>query len=144
MASVRAKVFEYSIGLDPAGAFRIDDTAMPKLTDTWTPEHLVLAGLVRCSLTSLGYHARREGITLAASSGSASGRITKRAEDGRYAFVEIDCELDVTLEPAPDDMEELLAKGERDCFIGASLTVKPRYRWRVNGAVHSSGAIVSP
>jgi hypothetical protein len=26
---------------------------------------------------------------------------------------------------------ELLAKAERDCFIGASLTVKPTYAWTV-------------
>ena len=38
------------------------------------------------------------------------------------------------------DMQQLLkqlraltAKGERDCFIAASLTVKPDYHWTVNG-----------
>ena len=24
-------------------------------------------------------------------------------------------------------------KGERDCFVGASLTAKPDYHWTVNG-----------
>ena len=28
---------------------------------------------------------------------------------------------------------ELLAKAERDCFVGASLTTAPTYHWTVNG-----------
>jgi hypothetical protein len=61
--------------------------------------------------------------------------VTKRDEDGRYAFVEVACRLDVELEPLPDreTVEELVALAERDCFIGASLTAPPRYEWRVNG-----------
>jgi hypothetical protein len=31
------------------------------------------------------------------------------------------------------DVRDLIAKGERDCFVGASLTAKPTYRWTVNG-----------
>jgi hypothetical protein len=61
--------------------------------------------------------------------------VTKRDEDGRYAFVEVDCRLEVELDPLPDEdgVAELLALAERDCFIGASLTATPRYEWRVNG-----------
>jgi organic hydroperoxide reductase OsmC/OhrA len=94
----------------------------------------VLAGLVRCSLTSLRYHADRVGADTIAT-GSASGRITKR-EDDRYAFVEIEVRLDLELEPVPpgEELGALLAKAERDCFVGASLTAKPSYRWTVNGA----------
>ena len=68
---------------------------------------------------------------------SAEGVVTRRDEDGRYAFVEIECGLDVELDPAPngDALKELLARAEWGCFIGASLTVKPRYQWRVNGEV---------
>ena len=44
-----------------------------------------------------------------------------REDDGRFAFVEIEVRLDVELTPAPADLEALLAKAERDCFIGASL-----------------------
>ena len=40
---------------------------------------------------------------------------------------------DVTLEPRPQSLRELVAKAERDCFIGASLTARPRYHWTVNG-----------
>jgi hypothetical protein len=47
--------------------------------------------------------------------------------------VRIKVELDVTLAPTPTSTRELVAKAERDCFVGASLTAKPRYRWTVNG-----------
>jgi hypothetical protein len=59
--------------------------------------------------------------------------VTRREEDGRFAFVEIVVQADVTLEPRPDDaiVADLLMKGERDCFVGASLTAKPTYDWRV-------------
>jgi hypothetical protein len=68
-------------------------------------------------------------------SASAKGVVTKRDEDGRYAFTDIDCALDVQLDPAPDAgrIRELVDLAERDCFIGASLTVEPHYEWRVNG-----------
>ncbi len=102
----------------------------------WTAEHLLLAALARCSLTSLDFHAQRMDIT-AKGSASADGLVTKREEDGRYAFVEVSCRLDVELDPLPDPegVEELLSLAERDCFIGASLTAPPHYAWRVNGDV---------
>jgi hypothetical protein len=42
-------------------------------------------------------------------------------------------ESSVAFDPKPDEatLAELLAKGERDCFIGASLTTSPIYTWRV-------------
>ena len=61
--------------------------------------------------------------------------VTRRPGDGRYAFVEIDVELELELEPPPpgEGLATLLAKAERDCFVGASLKPSPRYRWSVNG-----------
>ena len=92
----------------------------------------MLAGLVRCTLTSLRHHARKAGIEVDAA-GSASGTVTRREDDGRYAFVEIAVRLAVELHPAAhgEQLKELLAKAERDCFIGASLTVAPSYEWNV-------------
>jgi organic hydroperoxide reductase OsmC/OhrA len=128
------KRFEYAVAVDAAGAMRADGKAPMRPSEEWSPDHLLLAGLVTCVLTSLGYHARRAGIE-AAGSGTARGVVTKREEDGRYAFVEIEAKLDVALAPQPSrvELDELLAKAERDCFVGASLTVSPRYRWRVGG-----------
>ena len=33
----------------------------------------------------------------------------------------------------------LLEKAERDCFVGASLTARPRYTWLVNGREVAAG-----
>jgi uncharacterized OsmC-like protein len=129
-----AKEFRYSIEQDRAGGVAADGRAELRLDAAWTPEHLVLAALLRCTLASLRHHADRAGIDFVARAGS-SGRVTKRTEDDRYAFVEFAVELDVELEPepSPDELEALLEKAERDCFVGASLTVRPSYRWHVNG-----------
>ncbi len=93
----------------------------------------MLAGLARCTFTSLRYHADRGAIKVSGTA-AASGEVAPRDTDGRYAFVRVKVELDVTFDPAPDSVRELISKAERDCFVGASLTAKPRYRWTVNGA----------
>jgi hypothetical protein len=68
--------------------------------------------------------------------GRAHGRVTKREEDGLYAFVEIEASYDVDVSPplAPPALADLLARAERGCFVGNSLTARPTYRWTVNGA----------
>ena len=132
-----AKEFRYAIGLDRAGRLTAGGRAPLDLDPAWTPEHLVLAGLVRCTLQSLRFHSELEGIDFVATA-AASGVVTRRPDDGRYAFVELDVELDLELEPAPpaDELTALLAKAERDCFVGASLNPSPLYQWRVNGRAH--------
>jgi organic hydroperoxide reductase OsmC/OhrA len=104
--------------------------------DAWWAEHLLLAGLARCTLTSLDYHAHRAGLESVASA-KAHGIVTKRESDDLYAFVEVEVEVDVVLEPEPGEeaVLDLVAKAERDCFVGSSLTARPRYSWKVNGEV---------
>jgi uncharacterized OsmC-like protein len=130
----KAKEFRYAIGLDRTGRVTADGQSPLELDAAWTPEHLVLAGLVRCTLQSLRFHVAPQEIDFVAE-GSAAAVITRRAHDGRYAFVEIDVELDLELDPVPpgEELAALLAKAERDCFVGASLKPSPRYSWRVNG-----------
>jgi uncharacterized OsmC-like protein len=101
----------------------------------WSPEHLLLAALVGCSLKSLRYHAKRSEIDVRSASGTARTLVTRREADERYALVETEVELVVELDPEPDPtaLTELLALAERDCFIGSSLTAKPSYRWTANG-----------
>ncbi len=69
------------------------------------------------------------------SSGTAHGVVTKREQDGLYAFVDIETTLDVQLAPAPtsDGLHDLVARAEHGCFVSNSLTAKPRHRWVVNG-----------
>jgi organic hydroperoxide reductase OsmC/OhrA len=120
--------FEYAVAVAGGGPVRCEDD--------WTPEHLVLAGLGRCTLKSLAFHADRAGIGWQGAA-AAEGVVEKRQDDGRYAFVEVECGLDVELDPLLEGerLLELLDLAERDCFVGASLTTKPRYEWRVNGEV---------
>jgi organic hydroperoxide reductase OsmC/OhrA len=131
--AAQAKTFSYEVSLDRDGAATSSEGGSPLPNEeAWSPEHLVLAGLARCTLTSLGYHAQRDGIQVTGGA-DAWGEVTQRDQDGRYAFVRVKVEGDVTLEPKPASTRELVAKAERDCFVGASLTAKPRYRWTVNG-----------
>jgi uncharacterized OsmC-like protein len=129
--AVRPRVFEYDVELDRGGRLTIPGGGQLVPPEGWSADHLLLAALIRCSIDSFAHHARRAGHTVTAS-GSAHGSITKAGDDGRYRFVEIDVTIDVQLEPRADDAAKLIEEGERDCFVGASLQVKPRYEWRVS------------
>ncbi len=127
-----ARRFEFSASVDRDGGLCAEDREALDPGEAWTPEHLLLAALCRCTLASLRFHASAAGVE-ARGSAAASGLVMKRESDGRYAFVEVLCGVDVTLEREPDDVPALLARAERDCFIAASLTAAPEYEWRVNG-----------
>jgi organic hydroperoxide reductase OsmC/OhrA len=135
--SVRPRVLTFDVSVDSDRTSRsgLGGDSIP-MDDAWWAEHLVLAGLARCTLTSFDYHAHRAELT-SAGAAKARGLVTKRESDGRYAFVDFEVELDVELEPKPDEeaVLELLSKAERDCFVGSSLTAAPRYQWTVNGEV---------
>ena len=113
---------------------RAEGSGLIEPSDDWKPDHFLVAALLRCTLGSLRHHARRDGIE---SSGRGAGHalVTRRESDGRYAVVEIEAVLEVALEPdpGPEVAAALLAKAERDCFVGNSLTARPSYRWTVNG-----------
>ena len=126
-----AKTFEYAVELDAGGRLTIPGGGQFVPPEGWSADHLLLAALVRCSIDSLVYHARRAGHSVAAT-GSSHGTITKTDGDGRYRFVAIDVRLDVQLTPRVSDPSALITKAERDCFVGASLTVKPEYEWHVS------------
>jgi organic hydroperoxide reductase OsmC/OhrA len=131
----QAKSFDYAVSLDQTWDARSDrggGVLAGADEASWTPEHLVLAGLARCTLTSLRYHCVRAGVTLTARA-SVRGTVTRRESDGRFAFVETAFDGEVAFEPKPDEatVADLLAKAERDCFVGASLTAPPSYEWNV-------------
>ncbi len=131
--ATRAKTFSYAVSVDRDGTARSENGGSPiPQEDAWSPEHLVLAGLARCILTSLRYHARRDEIEVAGGT-EARAEVAQRDTDGRFAFVRVKVDVDVTLDPKPAAVRELTGKAERDCFVGASLTTKPRYHWTVNG-----------
>ena len=129
----RVLEFDVTVDKDRVARSGLGGSPLPR-EDEWWAEHIVLAGLVRCTLASMDYSARRAGFD-AVGSGQAQGTVTKREEDGLYAFVDIQTRLEVDLAPAPgrEALEELLARAEHGCFVSNSLTSKPRHRWIVNG-----------
>ena len=139
-----AKRFTYDVLLEDGGVLLADGAGAIDAPEAWKPDHFLVAALLTCTLQSLRYHADRAGLE---ASGRGEGRalVTKRAEDERYAVVEIVVSYDIALEsdPGDDAVAELLAKAERDCFVGASLTVEPEYRWNVNGRAVSARAAPS-
>lgn len=133
--AVGAKELRYAVDLKMDGELADENGVRLAAPAEWSPEHLLLAGLVQCSLKSLRYHAERLGIEVRSATGSSRTLVTKRETDGRYALVATELELAVELEPEPepDALTGLFALAERDCFIGSSLTAEPTYRWAVNG-----------
>ena len=129
--AVLAKTFEYACEVDGAGRMTIPGGGQFVPPEGWSAAHLLLAALVRCSMDSFAYHARRAGHEVTAA-GSAQGTITKSGEDNRYRFVSISVRIDAQLQPRTNEADDLIMKAERDCFVGASLTVKPEYAWHVS------------
>ena len=132
--AVKAKELRYAVELTANGRLEDEHGAVLDVPTGWSPEHLLLAALLGCSLKSLRYHAKYRSIEVRSAAGSGRTLVTRRETDGRYALVETEVELVVELEPEPEPgaRAELLGLAERDCFIGSSLTAKPRYRWVVN------------
>jgi organic hydroperoxide reductase OsmC/OhrA len=131
--TTRAKQFRYAVELSEGDVVRTEDGTPLGGGPEWAPEHLLLAALLRCSVASLRYHAKRAGIEAVSATGSADSVFTRRETDGRFAVTQLDVALALKLEPQPGEAElaELLQKAERDCFIGASLTFKPTYVWTI-------------
>jgi organic hydroperoxide reductase OsmC/OhrA len=134
LARVSPKRLEFSASVARDGSLCAEERDSLDAGGAWTSEHLVLAALARCSLASLSFYAERAGIAVTGVA-AATGVVTKRETDGRWAFVELQCGLDVELDPAPADLPALLSQAERGCFIGASLTAPVEYEWRVNGTL---------
>jgi organic hydroperoxide reductase OsmC/OhrA len=129
-----ARQFRYAAAIDREGRLFAEGADPFVLPAAWTPEHLLLVAVARCTLKSLRYHADRAGVGVTASADMAS-TVSRREADGRYAVVEltIDFELELVPQPSAELVDELLFKAERDCFVGNSLSVRPRWTWRVNG-----------
>jgi len=129
--AVRPRVFEYDVELDRGGRLTIPGGGQLVSPEGWSADHLLLAALVRCSIDSFAYHARRAGGEVMAS-GSGSGEITISGEDGRYRFVSLSVRIEAQVTPRLENTAALIAKAERDCFVGASLALEPEYEWLVS------------
>ena len=131
--AIREKQIPYAVTLERDGSIAAEGNEPIAFEPDWTPEHLLLAALARCTVGALRIHAARRSIEVAAAA-HASGTIGKR-EDGSWGFLEVECRADVELLPPPDEETQLdlLGRAERGCFIGGSMRVEPAYVWTVNG-----------
>src|SRR3970282_150439 len=79
------RVLECDVTVDQDRVARsaLGGSQLPRQAEWWA-EHLALAGLVRCTLASMDYAARRAGMN-STGSGEAHRVVTKREEDGLYA-----------------------------------------------------------
>jgi uncharacterized OsmC-like protein len=142
--AVPAKEFTYRVRLEDGGVMLADGAGAIEAPEVWRPDHFLVAALLTCTLESLRYHAERAGLE-ASGRGEGHALVTKREDDARYAVVEIDASYEIALAPDPGDegTAALLFKAERDCFVGASLTAEPEFRWSVNGRAVSARAAPS-
>lgn len=126
--------FEYHVSLGSDGRAHAEIGSPVPRDLTWSPEHLLLESLLRCTVQSLSFHADRAGVTVDAS-GTAESIVERPRSEQRMRMADIACDLEVTLEPLPDaaTVAQLIADAEHDCFVGASLKPVTHYRWRVNG-----------
>jgi organic hydroperoxide reductase OsmC/OhrA len=131
--ATREKQIPYAVTLERDGSVAAEGNEPLAFEPDWTPEHLLLAAVARCTVGALRIHAARHSIEVTGTA-HASGTIGKR-DDGSWGFLEVACRADVELLPLPDEETqlELLAKAEHGCFIGGSLRVEPVYHWTVNG-----------
>ena len=64
MANVRAKVFEYTTSVDRDLRVSSEGEQPVEFGESWTPEHILLAALLRCAIASLTYYATPAGIAV--------------------------------------------------------------------------------
>ncbi len=135
MANVRAKVFEYTTSVDRDLRVSSEGEQPVEFGESWTPEHILLAALLRCAIASLTYYATPAGIVVAVA-GEAHGTVTLREDEGVFGLVAADArfDLELTPQPEPEALVKLLRKAKAGCFVSNSLSVHPEFHWRVNGA----------
>src|SRR5512132_3586938 len=89
--TVRAKHFDYWVTLDEEGLSA--DGAALELEDA-KAEHILLAGLARCSISSLLYFARQRNVDVEATA-YMYVTVTRHEQDERYGLTNIECRMDV-------------------------------------------------
>jgi organic hydroperoxide reductase OsmC/OhrA len=98
----------------------------------WSPEHLYLAAIQSCTMLSFIAHCSHNDLQLLAYESHVEGRLARGADDGRYAFQQVDMVVLARMAGGhAGPARELTAKAERDCFISASTTADVVVDWRI-------------
>ncbi len=100
--------------------------------ERWSPEHLFLGSIASCTLLSFLAHAGHAGIDVVSYAATAGGTITRRAVNGRYAFVSVELRPRITVALGQRAAAfAITAKAERDCFITASTNADVTVYWEI-------------
>jgi len=107
-------------GLPPLFVASPPEFGGPK--DMWSPEHLFVASVAACLMTTFRSIAEMSGLEVVSYSDSASGDLV-RGEDGLYKMTEITLRPRVSIaDPAKADRAlRLLEKAEKVCLISRSI-----------------------
>jgi len=98
----------------------------------WSPEHLFLAAVQSCTMLSFLSQAEHHDLEVLGYECEIEGTITRRAEDGRYAFVQVRQVPRVTVAGGKGAAaRSLTGKAERDCFVSASTTAETIVDWDI-------------
>jgi organic hydroperoxide reductase OsmC/OhrA len=99
----------------------------------WSPEHLFLASLQSCTMLSFLAHCAHNGVEVVSYRSQASGDLSRREEDRRYAFQRIALIINVVVAGGHAPLAQSLTdKAHRDCFITASTTADVEAAWRIS------------
>jgi len=88
---------------------------------TWSPEQLVLSALGICMLTTFEAFAARDGITLLAWTGTATGMIERTPEG--LMFTSVVLGIDMTIDGNIERVETTLEDAKQYCLVLNSLRV---------------------
>jgi len=88
---------------------------------SWSPEQLVLSALGICMLTTFEAFAARDGITLLAWTGTATGTVERTPEG--LMFTSIVLGVDMTIDGNVDKVEATLEDAKQYCLVLNSLRV---------------------
>jgi organic hydroperoxide reductase OsmC/OhrA len=98
----------------------------------WSPEHLFLASLQSCTMLSFLAHCAHNGVEVVSYRSHASGDLSRREQDRRYAFQRIALIITVVVAGGHAPLAQSLTdKAHRDCFITASTTAEVEAAWRI-------------
>ena len=136
---VRHKVFDYETrvvrsagrsGVASAeGRPDLDVSSPPEFqgeAGRWTPEHLFVAAIEACTMTTFSALAERAGLEVVGYASEASGRL-ERAEDGfRFTSVVVRPRITLAEEGARATAASVLHEAHEACLIGRSVRAEVR------------------
>lgn len=89
---------------------------------TWSPEHLFVASVASCLMTTFRAMAEKSGVEVVSYSDESIGHLS-RDEDGLFRIERVTLRPTIVISPGSrtDRAERLIHKAERVCLIGRSI-----------------------